>query len=85
MPSQEELQMFITNAMSTYEMERQDAMRDTEFTRLPIEFLPAELGAVSEEKELPAPSTDEPFTSDDPGHVFKVGDGLFTEDSDERN
>ena len=79
------LRMFITNEMASLELEKQDAMRDTEFNRLPIDYMPAELGAVSEEKELPAPSTDEPFTSDDPGHVFKVDDGLFTEGSDERN
>ena len=66
--------------MAINELAKLDHMRDTEFKRIPLEYQPRELGAVSEEKELPEPSTDEPFTSDDPGHVFKIEDDLFTED-----
>ena len=76
--------------MTSEDLIREDHMRDNEFTRIPPEFLPDEIGAVSDEKELPP--TDDLFSSREPYHLDPAGvysmepyADLFTEDSDARN
>lgn len=61
--------------MATYEMERQDIMRNTELKHNPVESLQT-LGSVSPSADLPCA----PFESgsDDPSGVFKLDEADFT-------
>ena len=65
--------------MTSEDLIREDHMRDNEFTRIPPEFLPNEIGAVSDEKELPP--TDDLFSSREPYHLdpalFAKADALL--------
>ena len=79
--------------MASLELEKIDHMRDNvqmkHYAVVSPEFLPNEIGAVSDEKELPP--TDDLFSSREPYHLDPAGvysmepyADLFTEDSDEQ-